>query len=318
MKKYISKALLLALFMILAVGLLPATAQARTVRMEKGQALQLSKSRTGFTWTTENKDMLTVNTYGLAKAKRCGTVRVVGKTKTAEYEFNIIISLPTHSFWTDLKGTPAGTVIPQEEVNFANEAQYFKVYEIDDVIYKRINGKSFNPKGKVKRTDLRYLKVLHYNWNHEIQVGEMIVNKNIADKVCSLLKNMFDREYEINSMYLIEKFWKGTAAKSDFYSCEMNNSSAFCYRTMTGSSTLSKHSYGYAIDINPQQNPYVKKVNGKWTCSWPNARIYMDRSKKYRGMINHSDYAYTIFKKAGFAWGGDWTNPKDYQHFQYK
>ena len=25
--------------------------------------------------------------------------------------------------------------------------------------------------------------------------------------------------------------------------------------------------------------------------------------------------AYKLFAKHGFRWGGDWNNPKDYQHF---
>ena len=37
-----------------------------------------------------------------------------------------------------------------------------------------------------------------------------------------------------------------------------NNTSAFNYRKIEGSSNLSNHAFGKAIDINPVQNPYKK------------------------------------------------------------
>ncbi|MDN8991441.1 M15 family metallopeptidase, partial [Staphylococcus aureus] len=43
----------------------------------------------------------------------------------------------------------------------------------------------------------------------------------------------------------------------DDRSMAANNTSAYNCRTVAGSSTLSDHAYGRAIDINPVQNPYV-------------------------------------------------------------
>ncbi len=39
---------------------------------------------------------------------------------------------------------------------------------------------------------------------------------------------------------------------------KLNNTSAFNYRVITGGTSLSKHAYGRAIDINPVENPYIK------------------------------------------------------------
>lgn len=33
-------------------------------------------------------------------------------------------------------------------------------------------------------------------------------------------------------------------------------------------------------------------------------------------MIDSRDKAYLEFTAHGFTWGGDWSNPKDYQHFE--
>lgn len=49
----------------------------------------------------------------------------------------------------------------------------------------------------------------------------------------------------------------------DERSMTANNTSAFCYRTVAGSTKLSTHSRGLAVDINPLYNPYVKsKTDG--------------------------------------------------------
>ncbi len=299
---------------------LPINANAATVNLKVGQSKRLS-IKSGITWSSKDTSVATVNGSGLAKAKAAGTTKIVGKKGSTTYTYSIVVktlTTTTNTYMTSIKNTAAGTVLADSKINFSKESQYFKSYTISDSVYKRIKGKSFDPKGKVKRSDLRYLKMLHYNWNGEIQVGEMIVNKAIAAKVCTAFQKLFDEEYPIYSMHLIEKFWKGTGAKSDTYSCKMNNTSAFCYRTITGTSKkLSNHAYGYAIDVNPKQNPYCTKKNGKWTTTQSNATAYVSRTKLKKGMISHSDYAYKLLKKRGFKWGGDWKSLKDYQHFEY-
>ena len=67
-----------------------------------------------------------------------------------------------------------------------------------------------------------------------------------------------------------------------------------------GSSGLSEHSYGTAIDINPGYNPYTTGDN-------PNA------DEKYAV----TPEVVEIFRKHGFYWGGDWEGKHDYMHFTY-
>lgn len=73
---------------------------------------------------------------------------------------------------------------------------------------------------------------------------------------------------------------------------------------------------GYAIDINPLYNPYVKMSNGKVIYQPENAEAYIDRSADFPYKIDHDDLCFKEFKKRGFTWGGDWTSLKDYQHFE--
>ena len=205
--------------------------------------------------------------------------------------------------WETLDGVAAGTVVTSRELDMDHLEKYFQAYRD-------------NP--DVALSDLRYLKVLHYNFNHELQVGEIIVNKGLADEVLEIFREFYDAEYEIQSMHLVDNYWTGDGESSDSASIDKNNTSCFNYRPVTGGGKLSNHAYGFAIDINPQQNPYVSYRDGKARWSHENANDYIDRSTGLPHVITHEDLAFKVFSAHGFSWGGDWNNPKDYQHFEKK
>jgi hypothetical protein len=46
----------------------------------------------------------------------------------------------------------------------------------------------------------------------------------------------------------------------------------------------------------------------------PAGRPYADRRVKVAGTINRNGVVRTAFAQIGWEWGGDWANPKDYQH----
>lgn len=211
-----------------------------------------------------------------------------------------------------------GDILSKDEYSFRED--WFKVYEIGlfDEVYKRIKGKSYVDNPNISFSDIRYLRLLHYDFDHNVRVGELIVNKDIAEDIKNIFTELFMAEYEIESMRLIDDFWAGDGFSSDEASIEANNSSAFCYRQMTGSTSLSLHALGMAIDINPIQNPYIKYKDGVGSWTHSKSDGYIDRDSGLDHMIASGDICYNIFKKYGFTWGGDWTNPKDYQHFEMK
>ena len=210
-----------------------------------------------------------------------------------------------------------GKIVSEENVDFEQLNNYFTINEISDSILSDIVGKSYVENGDISINELRYLKVLHYNYNHEIQVGELIVNEKIAEDCKNIFLELFSQEYEIHSMYLIDKFWTGDGVDSDTKSIENNNTSAFNYRAVPGTEQLSKHAMGFAIDINPLQNPYIQYgEDGTYGIHYKDMEKYVDRSLQKEHMITHEDNVYQVFTKYGFAWGGDWVGPKDYQHFQ--
>lgn len=209
---------------------------------------------------------------------------------------------------------------PIEEIVIQEPVALFSAREIveGDDVYNRIIGKSYVDNPNVALSDLRYLTISYYNFDHQVKEGEMIVNKAIADDVINIFKELYDIEYEIYSMHLIDDFWTGDGDTSDTASCDANNTSSFCYREITGGGNLSNHAWGCAIDLNPQQNPYVSYKSGSPKWSHENANDYIDRSVVKDHMIVEGDECYNIFAKYGFGWGGAWKTIKDYQHFEKK
>lgn len=216
-----------------------------------------------------------------------------------------------------LSGLAPGTILEPEQINFDDLSRYFMSWKIEegDNLYDRINGRSYRANNHVPLSSLRYLKMPHYNFKGQIQVGEMIVNKDIQEDVFSIFTELFQAKYQIQSMYLVDNYWTGDAETSDSASIDENNTSAFCYREISGGGNLSNHAYGRAIDLNPQQNPYVSYSSGTPRWSHSNANDYIARDTGLPHVITHEDLAYKLFTKRGFRWGGDWNTPKDYQHF---
>ena len=216
----------------------------------------------------------------------------------------------------DIQNLKPGDVITEPISELSLDSYFCEMdIEVGDKIYERINGKSYRENNDILLSELCYLKLLHYNFQHRIQVGEMVVNRRIANDVLAVFKDLFREEYEIQSMFLVDNYWSGDGVSTDTASIDANNTSCFNYREVTGGSNLSKHAYGCAIDINPQQNPYVWYTDEGVNWTHTNASQYIDRSGLPH-MITYGDVCYNIFEEYGFEWGGNWADPIDYQHFE--
>ncbi|MBQ2639320.1 MAG: M15 family metallopeptidase [Bacilli bacterium] len=192
-----------------------------------------------------------------------------------------------------------------------------------DEIYKRIFNKTYKKNPDISIEDLVYIKLMYYNYNHEIKQGEMIVNKDIFLDVIDIFSELFYNEYEIYSVKLIDDLWQGDSLSSDKASMKANNCSSFNYRRILGKNYLSKHATGHAIDINPVENPYIRfdENNQPIYDNLSDEEIYYaeNRNKNLKHVITHDDLAYKLFTEHNFEWGGDWNDPgdpKDYQHFE--
>ncbi len=189
--------------------------------------------------------------------------------------------------------------------------KYFISYSITKEIEKRIFGISYKENEKISLNDLKYINVLYYGFDGESHVGELIVNKGIADDIIDIFIELYELKYPIEKMVLVDEY-----NADDELSMSDNNSSAFNYRVIAGTDRLSNHAKGLAIDINPLYNPYVRTSKGKQLISPDNSADYADRSKNFEYKIQKGDDCYNAFIKRGFSWGGEWSSSKDYQHFE--
>ncbi len=216
-----------------------------------------------------------------------------------------------HPDTTILQKWDAGKQVSDDAVKAYGAERCFTVSKIDDATFKRIYGKSYKKNCRVPRSELRYLRVLHRTLDGHTQLGEIVCNQAIANDLITIFRQLYQAHYPIERMLLIDEY-----GAQDEPSMTANNTTCFNYRTVAGSSKLSAHSQGLAIDINPLYNPYVKVRNGRTVVQPEAGRTYANRTRDFNYKITTSDLCYKLFRQHGFIWGGSWRTLKDYQHFE--
>ncbi|MDP2928420.1 MAG: M15 family metallopeptidase [Candidatus Omnitrophota bacterium] len=157
---------------------------------------------------------------------------------------------------------------------------------------------------------LRLVDVLYYSFDGKIHKGQLVIDERLVEDIREVFRVALENKFPIASVIPIshDRFFKNGKWNEDDQSMLSNNTSAFNYRTVTGEKSLSKHAYGFAIDINPVQNPYIK---GNIVLP-PNA-VYDTRKP---GTLAYDSPVVKTFIRLGWAWGGNWKSLKDYQHFE--
>ena len=186
---------------------------------------------------------------------------------------------------------------------------------LTDEVKDRITGISYPESGcTVPYEDLAYVGLLYLDFDGEEQTGELICNRAVAQDMVEIFYELYRNDYRIERVRLVDEYdGDDTASMAD------NNTSCFNYRVVDGTTSLSKHAYGLAIDVNPYYNPYVvynKNGDGSTYISPPGSEVYADRSQSFPYKIDENDLCYRLFTEHGFTWGGNWNSTKDYQHFQ--
>ena len=207
----------------------------------------------------------------------------------------------------------AGKTVSLEVIEaFGGVDKCFAADPIPDEVWQRMQDKTYKENPYIQRSDLRHIRALHWDYDEKIHIGEMVCNKLIADKVARILRQLFDAKYPIQRMLLPDVY-----GADDETQMRDNNSSCFCYRAIAGTTKLSKHARGLAVDINTLYNPYYKdREDGSRFIQPATAAEYCDRTKEFPYKIDHEDLCFRLFTEAGFEWGGDWTTCKDFQHFE--
>ncbi len=184
------------------------------------------------------------------------------------------------------------------------------VTRIGPTLRRHLAATTWHPGCPVFVRDLRLVRVRYWNLEGEVRTGPLVVNRRVARDVVWVFRKLFRARFPIRRIALAATY--RPPLPRDWYSTT-DRTAAFNCRPATGSTTvLSEHAYGWAIDINPLENPYVRSDG---TVLRRAARPYLDRNLDRPGMIHPGDVVVRSFAHIGWGWGGTWHTLKDYMHF---
>ena len=138
------------------------------------------------------------------------------------------------------------------DTTYENNKEQFYISEIPDDIFEKMQGKSYKADCTLPRENLRYIHVLHVGFDNQVHEGELVVNKDIADDVLEIFKELYESGYQIEKVRLVDEY-----DADDESSMSDNNSSAFNFRFISHTTKISKHGMGMAVDINTLYNPQI-------------------------------------------------------------
>lgn len=141
--------------------------------------------------------------------------------------------------------------------------------------------------------------------------GELIALDVAAEHITAVFAELYQRKFPINKMRGAHHY-----ESNDELSMADNNTTCYCFSIIEGTSFPSLHSYGLGIDINPLQNPFVvfDEEKGTATVHPQKGWEYLNRHNKKIGMVE--EIVPLLAEHGFFIWGGRWTTPIDYHHFQ--
>lgn len=170
-------------------------------------------------------------------------------------------------------------------------------------------GPSWHPGCPVDPQHLRRVAVTYLGFDNETRHGDLIVHEDLAADVVAIFDQLLQLRYPIEKVRTLDSYPKA----DDELSMEDNNTSAFNCRDIPGTGRWSLHASGQAIDLNPLLNPEIDQTGA---IQPKNAAPYLDRNRTDPGLLHAGDPVVRLFTDRGWRWGGDWRNPKDYQHFE--
>ena len=197
------------------------------------------------------------------------------------------------------------------------------VTAIGDDLWQAMTGTTYSTAAncRVTRDQLRVIHMNFWGFNGKHYRGRLVVRAAWANEIVGAFTALHGQGFRIRRMDPLTAAWPGKTpggypGADDRESMRDDNTSGFnCrYKTFDESNhTWSPHRCGWAIDVNPWENP---------------ERTVLADPKYYPDtwFINHrtgagvfkgdGDDAVKAFTNRGFFWGGDWSPGVDFQHFQ--
>ena len=159
-----------------------------------------------------------------------------------------------------------------------------------------MQGKSYKADCTLPRENLRYIHVLHVGFDNQVHEGELVVNKDIADDVLEIFKELYESGYQIEKVRLVDEY-----DADDEASMSDNNSSAFNFRFISHTTKISKHGMGMAVDINTLYNPYVKTVDGELSIELQMPQIMLTGAGIFRTRLTMMIYAISYLRSMALS-----------------
>lgn len=151
--------------------------------------------------------------------------------------------------------------------------------------------------------------VRYYSFDGKIHKGQVVIDERLAGDIRAIFDEALHHQFPLASVIPIaDKQFRRNGRWDDDLSMLANNTSAFNYREVTGGQKLSNHATGWAIDINPLNNPYIKGDH-----ILPPGAQY---KREATGTLTDDHPVVRHFLSLGWSWGGHWKTLKDYQHFE--
>jgi poly-gamma-glutamate synthesis protein (capsule biosynthesis protein) len=170
----------------------------------------------------------------------------------------------------------------------------------------RMTGCSWQPDPRCPAwDDLRLIELDHVTFAGEVARGELVVAAPIAPATVALFARLHALGFPIRQARLVDDF-----GASDDASMAADNTSAFNFRVVAGTTSLSQHALGRAIDLNPVENPWIRSH----VLLPPAGEAYRDRADVRPGMIVRPGPITALFDELGWEWGGDWRHALDLHH----
>jgi len=181
---------------------------------------------------------------------------------------------------------------------------------IDSKISKKEAFDGLDPKCPESiRKRQKLIKLKYYSFDGRVHQGQMVLHKDLVKDIKKVFDLALKEKFPIKSVIpMSDKRFRKNGRWDDDMSMAAGNSSSFNYREITGGGRMSNHAYGRAVDLNTFQNPYIK------------GKISLPPGAKYDpsapGTFTADDAIVKTFISLGWAWGGNWKSPTDYQHFE--
>ena len=85
----------------------------------------------------------------------------------------------------------AGQTASSEAVERYGIARCFVAVEIPDNVWRRMQGRTYKDNPYITRKDLRYLKLLHWDYDQQTHLGEMVCNAAIAHELTDIFRQLY-------------------------------------------------------------------------------------------------------------------------------